>query len=1213
MLLWMPLALAVEPPSFDVERGLQTAPFVLNLAPDAPADRLFYTLGSGSPDQPYTQPLLVQTTTIVRAWAVDSDGAVSALETHSYLFVDDVLASSVMSAAIVDDPVYGPAAARSLSELPSLSIVTEHGIGLDEAPISFEWIDPDGDDLGINAGAKKVGNASVNYAKYNIRLYFRAAYGPTRMTLDLYPEHATGVPPVDTHDALNLRSGSHDSVFYLGAQAQYLRNRWMDETQLEMGHIAPHGRYGHLYLNGQYHGVFHVRERFNAAFLAEYLGGEDDDYEAVNGGSVIDGSGAAWAQVRALAGDYQAVRSWLNVENLLDYMILNFYAANAWDWLYYHNWMGAGPSAPDQGGYVFHSSDSDICLVYDHTTDILHLGGPDNLFTALLTEADRDFLVLLADRLYAHLGPDGLLSPDAAADRYERLAVAVEDAMAAETARWGAGWWERDDEWTTERIRLRDDFFPYRTDSLLAQVRARGWLTVPAPVLDVPQGLTPPGSTGTAQVPAALQAELWVRLDGGDPRLPGGAVADQALGPDPSQTLTFPHSAQVGARLRQAGAWGPLVQAWVEVDEAPPLVLNEWNAVGPDKLLAEGDDALGVVAGNGGDWLELVVVQDGLDLRGWQLTLSHRNGDAGTLVFQDHPLLADLPAGTLFTIAEDLPEDLRFDPDGGDWRFHLRAGAEGSGEVVSATPFDVSHREWQAVLRDAEGWVRFGPVGEGLAPADGISGTEVGVLGVSPGPGVRRDDRDYRDADRSSFGAANVWSGGQQDLGLLRDRGDFGVRLDSGDTGDSAVPVGDTGVVTPDGCGCATAPGPGAAVGGWALLALWWRRRTPVLLVAAVGCADGGTATPGDSDPDTAPAVDCYADLDGDGFGAADTVPVPCGDHAVPDDRDCDDGDPWTSPLGTEVCGGGDEDCDGLVDGDDPDVADPLPFFVDGDGDGHGGVPAAACALGPGLAASGGDCDDDDPAIHPDAAELCDDVDQNCDGTSDDALGASAECALESCLAALDVAGVGADGAYWLRTSSGAAAQVWCDLTTDGGGWTLGFLRSSVGSGDQPDFGAGEVGLEALGVSVAMASADGTARMGWLDLNETAWSELQVSAGASGSPSWRSEAIPRAHLRLAFGEPGYLLYGGESPYYWCGGPASYTDSGVGQVDPPAGAYADCKGHGSLGSGWDFSQSPSANQGLSLCGSDGSAVMHSTWAGAWTYFGNVGAAQGIWVR
>ncbi len=64
-----------------------------------------------------------------------------------------------------------------------------------------------------------------------------------------------------------------------------------------------------------------------------------------------------------------------------------------------------------------------------------------------------------------------------------------------------------------------------------------------------------------------------------------------------------------------------------------------------------------------------------------------------------------------------------------------------------------------------------------------------------------------------------------------------------------------------------------------------------------------------------------------------------------------------------------------------------LTYYVDGDGDGYGEAVSSECVAGDGLASVGGDCDDGDPAISPDATEVCDGVDNNCDGAIDEGVG----------------------------------------------------------------------------------------------------------------------------------------------------------------------------------------------------------------------------------
>jgi hypothetical protein len=370
--------------------------------------------------------------------------------THSYIFVADVMRSAVMDPAVVQNPAYTASIERALRELPTISLVNPDGIPLTEVPISLEWIDPHGDQLQLGAGAYVSGGTSWAYEKTSFRLVFRDEYGPGHLEADIYGPDATGLPAAERFDVLSLRGGNHDTVFYQGARGQHLRNMWMDESQLDQGQLAPHGRFANVYRNGLYHGLYHVRERFNAATMSEYLGGSEDDYEAINAGTAYDGSGATWAALVAASNRFSEARRYLDVDDYLDYMVLNYYAGNAWDWYSWHNWQAAGPAAADAGGFRFHSSDSDICLTYGWDVNILSLGGPSDIFLGLNREGDPDFRVALADAIYRNLS--GPLSAEQAAARYQRLADAAYDGIAAESARWGYGWWDRDEEWVTERL-----------------------------------------------------------------------------------------------------------------------------------------------------------------------------------------------------------------------------------------------------------------------------------------------------------------------------------------------------------------------------------------------------------------------------------------------------------------------------------------------------------------------------------------------------------------------------------------------------------------------------------------------------------------------------------------------------------------------------------------------------------------------------------------
>ncbi|MCB9793919.1 MAG: FG-GAP repeat protein [Alphaproteobacteria bacterium] len=135
-------------------------------------------------------------------------------------------------------------------------------------------------------------------------------------------------------------------------------------------------------------------------------------------------------------------------------------------------------------------------------------------------------------------------------------------------------------------------------------------------------------------------------------------------------------------------------------------------------------------------------------------------------------------------------------------------------------------------------------------------------------------------------------------------------------------------------------------------------------------------------------AVAWYVDADGDTWGDESSVMYLCeapGDGRTRDGGDCDDGNNDISPGEDERCDGVDNDCDG--DTDEDDAIDALAWYADLDGDGWGDVYGdtyRACAPPEGYGAEVGDCDDDDPEAFPGNTEVCDDIDNDCDGTIDE-------------------------------------------------------------------------------------------------------------------------------------------------------------------------------------------------------------------------------------
>jgi Putative metal-binding motif len=189
---------------------------------------------------------------------------------------------------------------------------------------------------------------------------------------------------------------------------------------------------------------------------------------------------------------------------------------------------------------------------------------------------------------------------------------------------------------------------------------------------------------------------------------------------------------------------------------------------------------------------------------------------------------------------------------------------------------------------------------------------------------------------------------------------------------------------------------PKKAVGGVATFHVGWTAPATmggvnfnIWAVAANG--DGGSKGDGPGTGFESFPIGCagtlyYRDFDGDGFGGADSgYTRNCSKPMYYANvlGDCNDSDERIYPGATEVCNKRDDNCNGQIDEGLPIVT----YHVDADGDGHGspkGPTVMDCTPPKGYAPGVDDCDDTKPTVYAGAQELCDYIDNNCNGQTDE-------------------------------------------------------------------------------------------------------------------------------------------------------------------------------------------------------------------------------------
>jgi hypothetical protein len=106
----------------------------------------------------------------------------------------------------------------------------------------------------------------------------------------------------------------------------------------ELGHVDLHTRYVHVIVNGAYHGVYTLKEKYDQHLGATYYGGQKEQYDVIESawttGRINEGNLTNWNALKnaTVQNNFQTVKNYLNVPQFIDFMMVMMYFDNEWEY-----------------------------------------------------------------------------------------------------------------------------------------------------------------------------------------------------------------------------------------------------------------------------------------------------------------------------------------------------------------------------------------------------------------------------------------------------------------------------------------------------------------------------------------------------------------------------------------------------------------------------------------------------------------------------------------------------------------------------------------------------------------------------------------------------------------------------------------------------------------------------------------------------------------
>ncbi len=315
--------------------GGQVDPLTLALSTGIPFTSIRYTTDATEPranSQIYNTPINISATTTVRA-ALFRDGYLpSNISSRNYIIGPN---HTIPIMSLITNPInlfdeeegiysYGN---NFNNELPYFGANFWKD---EEKPIHISYYGIDNElKISLNAGVKIFGGWSRAFDQRSLSIFARKKYGPSNIQYPLFEERN-----YQSYGAVVLRNAGNDNM------ASNIRDIINHELIKDLDLETQAYQTVATYINDEYWGIYHLREKVNEHFLANKFGVDPDSIDLLEfDADVIHGDNSDYLSMINLATSgnisnpnvYEALEERIDIDNFIDYFATQIYIDNS-DW-----------------------------------------------------------------------------------------------------------------------------------------------------------------------------------------------------------------------------------------------------------------------------------------------------------------------------------------------------------------------------------------------------------------------------------------------------------------------------------------------------------------------------------------------------------------------------------------------------------------------------------------------------------------------------------------------------------------------------------------------------------------------------------------------------------------------------------------------------------------------------------------------------------------